>query len=72
MNSTPNARYSNLATLFPLGTMVDVILAHKNESDQDGCGAVIYTDGLGVCTREDGSNAFYPWANVLRLVEAGR
>jgi hypothetical protein len=68
MSVIQNARYGNLASLYPMGTVVDVVLAHKNELDENGYGQVIYTDGLGVCIREDDKPTFYPWSNVVRLV----
>ncbi len=72
MSTIQNARYGNLAALYPLGMVVDVTLVVKNELDEHGYGKVIYTDGLGICIREDGKPTFYPWGNVVSVREADK
>ncbi|WP_248242986.1 hypothetical protein [Microbacterium kunmingense] len=52
--------------------VVDVTLVVKNELDEHGYGKVIYTDGLGICIREDGKPTFYPWGNVVSVREADK
>lgn len=67
--STPNARYSNLAQVFPFGSTVTITSNNPDQLALEG-GAVIYTDALGICLSERGRQVFYPWSNVV-AAEAG-
>lgn len=63
-----NARYGNLAQLYPFGSHVVIILTARgvtNTTNVTVQGKVIYTDGLGIAIQDDGATNFYPWQNVV-------
>lgn len=66
MSTTQNARYGNLAQVFPFGSTVTITSSNPDQLDL-GHGAVVYTDALGICVSERGHKVFYPWSNVYAV-----